>query len=96
VIHAKIFEVPDREDPNCEDTLTQCVTRMSSADVDYYRRRADQEAEAARLAQCCEARLAHEQMAEAYRLLCRFRSTQDDPHLASELSTLLFKPQSTD
>jgi hypothetical protein len=69
---------------------------MGSADVEYYRRRAAQEAEAARVAECCEARLVHEQMEEAYRLLCRSRSGDDNPHLASELSTFLFNPKSTD
>lgn len=87
MIHAKLVEESGPDRARSDETLEQCTRRLSSRERDYFRRRADQEVEAARLASCCEARLAHEELAEAYRLLCRSHNCQDDPHIASALST---------
>ena len=63
---------------------------QSQADRDYFRHRADEEAKAADAASCCEARIAHEELACAYRQLCTSRNGAADPHLASELSIFQF------
>ena len=90
MMHADIVEARGPE------SLGECVRQLSQADRDYFRRRAAQEAEAARAASCCEARLAHEALASAYRLLCSSRKAAADPHLASELSMFQFKPSPAD
>lgn len=78
------------------ESLGECVAQLSEADRDYYRRRAAQETEAASESSCCEARMAHEELAAAYRLLCSTGQCQADPHLASELTMFQFNPKPTD
>lgn len=85
MMHANIVETR-RPEP-----LGECVRLLSQADRDYFRRRADEEAEAAIAASCCEARLAHEVLASAYRLLCSSRKGAADPHL-SPVSMFQFNP----
>lgn len=89
-MHANIVETLRPEAPGERAKL------LSQADRDYFRRRADEEAEAAEAASCCEARLAHEELASAYRMLCSSRKAAGDPHLPSELSIFQFKPRSAD
>ena len=96
MIHAKIIDDPGPEQAGPDETLERCTKLLSSTERDYYHRRAAQEAGAAQAASCTEARLAHEEMAEAYRLLCRSHKSSADRHLASELSTFLFNPKPTD
>ena len=88
--HADIVETGRHE------SLGECARRLTEADRDYFRRRAAQEAEAAYAASCCEARLAHEELASAYRLLCSSRKAAADPHLASELSMFQFSASPAD
>lgn len=96
MMHAKIIDdaIPGRPEP--AETLTRCLKQLSSADRDYFRRRSYQETEAARLASCCEARLAHEELAEAYQLLCGTRKCQDDQNLPATLPGFLFNPHPAD
>lgn len=96
MIHANIIEALGPDPARSDETLERCTKRLSSTDMDYFHRRAAQEAEAAQAASCSEARLAHEEMAEAYRLLCRSQKSSSDPHLASELSALLFNSRPAD
>jgi len=96
MIHANIIEALGPDPVRSDETLERCTNRLSSTDMDYFHRRAAQEAEAAHAASCSEARLAHEEMAEAYRLLCRSQKSGSDPHLASELSALLFHSRLAD
>lgn len=96
MIHAKLIEDPGSSPTGSNDAIEQSVMRLSPVDRDYYHRRAVQEAEAARRASCREARLAHEEMAQAYRLLCQPDKGNADSHLVSELSECLFNPRPTD
>lgn len=96
MIHANIIEEPGPSQAGSDETLERCTMRLSSAERAYFHRRAGQEAEAAQAASCTEARLSHEEMAEAYRLLCRSHKSSADPHLASELSAFLFNARPTD
>jgi len=86
-MHANIVETRGPE------SLGGCAILLSRADRDYFRGRAAQEAEAAIVASCCEARLAHEELASAYRLLCSSRKGAADRHLAPELSMFQFNPR---
>lgn len=63
---------------------------MSSTERDYFHQRAVQEERAAEAASCNEARLAHEEMAVAYRFLCRAYKRNPDPPLGSERSAFSF------
>ena len=90
MVHAEIVEARGPE------ALRQCASELSQADRDYYRRRAAQEAEAARASSCCEARIAHQQLATTYRLLCAVREGPDEPQLASELAMFRFNPKPMD
>lgn len=96
MIHVNIVDDPGPCQAASNEMLERCTKRLSSAERDYFHRRAAQEAEAAQAASCTEARLAHEEMAEAYRLLCRSHKSSADPHLASELSAFLFNARPTD
>jgi hypothetical protein len=95
-MQAKILETPEQSRAQSAKQLAECVKRLSSADRDYYRRRAVQEDEAATRAGCCEARLAHAELAAAYRQLCRSEGAQLDPRLASELAMFRFNPRPAD
>jgi hypothetical protein len=70
--------------------------QLSAADRDYFRHRAAEEAEAANAASCGEARMAHEGLASAYRLLCSSRQGRAAPHLAPELAMFQFNGMSAD
>lgn len=96
MMHAKIIENPDQGRSQSNSKLSKCVKQLSSADRDYFRRRATQESEAAASASCCEARLAHEELAAGYLQLCRSNGAPADPHLASELVMFRFNPRPTD
>ena len=96
MIYANVIRDPGPCQAGSNETLEQCTKRLSSAESDYFHRRAAQEAEAAQAASCAEARLAHKELAEAYRLLCRSHKSSADPHLASELSAFLFNARPTD
>lgn len=96
MIHANVIRDPGPCQVGSNETLEQCTKRLSSAERDYFHRRAAQETEAAQAASCTEARLAHEAMAEAYWLLCRSHEGSADPHLASDLSMFLFNSRPTD
>ena len=96
MMHAKILETPDPSRAQSNDELAEYVKRLSSTDRDFYRRRAVQEDEAAARASCCEARLAHEELAAAYRQLCRSKGVPVDPHLASELAMFRFNRKPAD
>jgi hypothetical protein len=87
MVHANIVETRRPE------VLGECARLLSQADKDYFRRRADEEAEAADAAYCCEARMAHEELASAYRLLCSTRNGAADRHLAPELNIFQFRPE---
>jgi hypothetical protein len=95
-MHAKILEAPEQIRAQSGERVVECVKRLSSADRDYYRRRALQEDEAATRAASCEARLAHSELAAAYRQLCRSDGAQLDPCLASELAMFRFNPRPAD
>lgn len=95
MIDAKIIEWPGREQAGPAEPLERCTKRLSSTELNYYCRRAAQEAGAAQDASCTEARRAHEEMAKAYRLLCRSHRISADPHLAPELSVFLFNSKPT-
>lgn len=90
MVHADIVEARGPE------SLGECVRQLCKADRDYYQRRAAQEAEAARASSCCEARMAHEEMAAAYRLLCSAGQGRDEPKLASDLILFQFNPKPAD
>ena len=96
MMHAKIIEEPGPSRTEPTQRLIGRINGLSRADRDYYRLRATQEADAAHRASCIEARLAHQEMAEAYRLLCGSGKCQDDPHLAEELSVFLFDGKRAD
>jgi hypothetical protein len=96
MMHAKIIEDPGPGRSEAAEALARCLEQLTLADRNYYRRRSNQEIEAARLASCCEARLAHQELAEAYQLLCGARECQGDPVLAPALSAFLFNPHPAD
>jgi hypothetical protein len=72
------------------------VRPQSATERDYYCHRAAEEAKAANAASCGEARIAHEKLAAAYRLLCSSRQGWADPHLASEPAMFQFNPHPRD
>lgn len=78
MIHVNIIENPRPSLAAMSASLEQRTKRASSAEMAYFRRRAAQEAEAARTASCIQARRAHEEMAEAYRLRCRLYEQHSD------------------
>ena len=96
MINANIIEDPGPDLTRSDRPLERRTHRLSSTERDYFRRRAIHEAEAARAAACSEARLAHEEMAEAYWLLCRSRQSRAHPHSASELAIVLRNSKPTD
>lgn len=96
MMHAKIIETPEQSGPTSNDQFAECVKKLSSTDRDFYRRRAAQEDEAAASASCCEARLAHEELAAAYRQLCHSSGGPIDAHLASEMVMFLFNAKPAD
>lgn len=96
MMHAKILETPEPDRARSNEQFAECVKQLSSADRDFYRRRAVQEDEASARAVCCEARLAHEELAAAYRQLCRSNGASADPHRASELAMFRFNPRPVD
>lgn len=85
MIHVTIVEDPEPNESESHEGSARCLKQFSSADRDYYRRRAEQEREAARKAAGCEARLAHEEMESMYRELGSADSTRIDPESAAEL-----------
>lgn len=87
MVHAVIVEARGPE------SLGDCVGQFSEADREYYRCRAAQEAEAARASSCCEARMAHEELAAAYRLLSSGRQGGANSQLASDLAMFQFNPK---
>ena len=95
-MHAKIVETPEQSRAQSSEQLAKGVNPLSSADRDYYRRRAVQEDDAAARASCCEAHHVHEELAAAYRQLCRSNGTTVDPDLAAELVMFRFNPRRTD
>ena len=95
-MHAKMIETPKEGRAQSSEQFAECVMRLSSAERDYYRRRAAQEDEAATTAGCCEARLAHAELAAAYRQLCQFEGAQLDPRFASEPAMFRFNPRPAD
>jgi hypothetical protein len=94
--HAKILETRTRDQTLSDKAPTPCARQLNPADRDYYRWRADEEAKAARAASCCEARLAHEGLATAYRRLCSPNGSHAENRLASEQSAFLFDPKPAD
>jgi hypothetical protein len=98
MMHAKILGTsdPDEKRNPLGEALAQRVEQLSPADRDYFGRRALQESKAARASSCPEARLAHEKLAEAYRLLCPLDGGHANPHLASELALFQFNPRPAD
>lgn len=70
MMHAKILETPEKGRAQSKEQPAKGVKQLGSADSDYYRRRAVQEDEAAARASCCEARVAHSELAAAYGQLC--------------------------
>lgn len=95
MMHADIVQTttPDPPPARPEETLAWCTRGLTAADRNYFRRRAAQEAEASRASGCDEAKLAHEELATAYRLLCTPRKAPAQPHLASELAMFRFNPK---
>lgn len=93
MVHAKIVET--RRGPPKQE-FAPCAKQLCSADRNYYRQRANEEAEAARSASCTESRLSHEGLAQAYRLLCSANDKGSDAHLASELAMFQFNPKAAD
>lgn len=69
MMHARIVETPKRDRLAPFQALLRGRT-PSIPDRNYYHQRAAEESDAARRAVCIEARLAHAELAEAYRLLC--------------------------
>ena len=98
MMHAKIIETPTPEEiqAQADQAFAQCLEQLSSTDRAYYRRRAEQELEAVRSASCCEARIAHEELARAYRLLCSSSKARRDAHLASEMAMFQFNARPAD
>ena len=96
MMHAKVIETPEQGREPSNNELAECLKQLTSVDRDYYRLRVAQEDEAARRASCDEARLAHEELAAAYRQLCQSDGAPVDPHLASELVMFRFNPKPTD
>ena len=98
MMHAMILETPapDERKGQSEKAFSQCLARLTPADRDYYRRRLAQEHDAARAASCCEARMAHEELARAYRLLSSANDKCDETHLASEPAMFQFNPKPAD
>lgn len=94
MIHARIIKDPGPFHGTADEASGRGVERSGSADQDYFRQRADQEATAAQAATCCEARLAHEELAAAYRKLCVANGDQIsiDPDSESCSSTLSLQP----
>lgn len=75
------------------DRLVQHVVRLNRAERAYFRRRAVEEADAGKAAACPEARLAHEQMAAAYRKLSIAGIKEADQRLGGELPPFLLNPK---
>jgi hypothetical protein len=71
--------MPDRHLTQPDEAISPSTKQLSSSDRDYYRRRATDEADAATKASCGEARIAHEQLATAYRRLCSSHGAHVDP-----------------
>lgn len=95
MMHAIIVETPlpgpRRIQP--AEAPSQCAKQLSSADQDYFRRRAAQETEAAQMSGCCEARIAHEELALAYRRLCTSNKFKTNSELASLSPVFRFNPR---
>lgn len=98
MMHANILETRahDQDQVKSEKAFSHCVKRLNSADRDYFRRRAEEETEATRKAACCESRLAHEELARAYRLLCSSNDAYGEDHLTSELAMYQSNPKQAD
>lgn len=89
MMRARILETPDKgRAHSCEQTV-KTVRQLSSSERNYYSRRAVQEHEAAAGASCCEARVAHSELAAAYGRLCRSNGALADPHLTATVGTVL-------
>ena len=71
-MHAKILETPKPAESKAQPTraFPPFPAKTEPADRDYYHRRLAQEHDAAQAASCHEARMAHEELARAYSLLC--------------------------
>jgi hypothetical protein len=78
VIHAQIREHPRTAWVPPNETFAHRAPQTVTSDEDYFRRRAAQELEAARATSCDKARKAHEEMAQAYRSLCRSPESGSD------------------
>ena len=80
MMHAKNLATPESRAPSNEQPANG-LRQRSSADRDYYHRRAVQKDEAAARASCYEARNAHEKLAAAYGQLCQSNGAFADPSL---------------
>lgn len=69
MIHSSVTEEPGFDRAERDEWAALGASLLSPADQEHYRKRATEEAEAARAATCREARLAHEELAAAYRKL---------------------------
>lgn len=96
MMHANIIETPEQRLVQSSDQLAQCVKKLNPVDREYFHRRAIEEDDAAVKASCDEARLAHQELAAAYRQLSRTDGECVDPHLASELVMFRFNPKPAD
>jgi len=98
MMHAITFEVPipDPRQVRSIEEAARCGKQLSSTGQDYFRRRIAQEVEAARNASSCEARIAHEKLAAAYRHLWSPNKVQADSDLASGSPMFRFNPSPAD
>lgn len=93
MIHSSIIEEPAPDRTEWDEWAAQGASLPSQADQEHYRKRAREEAEAARAATCREARLAHEELAAAYRKLGSFSESGTEPNRPAAFS---FSPRPTD
>lgn len=80
MMHAAIVKSPFPDTRRDRPDEGQCAKHLDKAEREYYHRRASQEAHAAREATCREARLAHEELATAYQLLCSSNGPEVNRH----------------
>lgn len=93
MIHSSINEEPGPDRTEWDERAAQGASQLTPADQEHYRKRATEEAEAARVATCREARLAHEELAAAYRKLGSPSESGTEPN---RLAAFSFSPRPID
>ena len=97
MMHGNIVETPSQHPfpDRPAEAFYRHLSQLTATDRDYFRRRAAQEDEAAQASLCSEARIAHEELAAAYRQLCS-PGAPDQSHLVTDQTMFRCNPKPTD